>query len=147
MSIKRRDFLLLMGGSAGAVALGSLSGCDRKVTMEPNTPQNKALSVFQPVKGPLPLENAGFTPEQQKEAYRNYEVVDDLVLPNGFEYQVIAAWGDKVGDSRFGYNNDYLSFVPVGENEGYLSVNFEYISAIPWMQTYAKVIGKSLPFR
>ena len=145
MSIKRRDFLLLMGGSAGAVAFGSLSGCDRKVTMEPNTPQNKALSVFQPVKGPLPLENAGFTPEQQKEAYRNYEVVDDLVLPNGFEYQVIAAWGDKVGDSRFGYNNDYLSFVPVGENEGYLSVNFEYISAIPWMQTYAKVIGKSLP--
>ncbi|MGB3756582.1 MAG: alkaline phosphatase PhoX [Rivularia sp. (in: cyanobacteria)] len=145
MSIKRRDFLLLMGGSAGAVALSSLSGCDRKVTMQPNTPQNKALSVFQPVKGPLPLQNAGFTPEQQKEAYRNYEVVDDLVLPNGFEYQVIAAWGDKVGDSRFGYNNDYLSFVPMGENEGYLSVNFEYISAIPWMQTYAEVIGKSLP--
>ncbi len=145
MSIKRRDFFLLMGGSAGAVALGSLSGCDKKVTMQPNTPQNKALSVFQPVKGPLPLQNAGFTPEQQKEAYRNYEVVDDLVLPNGFEYQVIAAWGDKVGDSRFGYNNDYLSFVPAGENEGYLSVNFEYISAIPWIQTYGKVIGKSLP--
>ena len=74
MSIKRRDFLLLMGGSAGAVALGSLSGCDRKVTMEPSTPQNKALSVFEPVKGPLPLQNAGFTPEQQKEAYRNYEI-------------------------------------------------------------------------
>ncbi len=146
MSIKRRDFLLLMGGSAGAVALSSLSGCDKNVTTKPNTPQNKALSVFKPVKGPLPLENAGFTPEQQQEAYRNYEVVDDLVLPNGFEYQVIAAWGDKVGDSRFGYNNDYLSFVPTGENEGYLSVNFEYISAIPWMQTYAEVIGKSLPF-
>ena len=145
MSIKRRDFLLLMGGSAGAVALGSLSGCNEKVTMQPSTPQNKALSVFEPVKGPLPLQNAGFTPEQQKEAYRNYEVVDDLVLPNGFEYQVIAAWGDKVGDSRFGFNNDYLSFVPTGENEGYLSVNFEYISAIPWIQTYDKVIGKSLP--
>jgi secreted PhoX family phosphatase len=145
MSIKRRDFLLLMGSSAGAVAFGSLSGCDRKVANQPNTPQNKALSVFQPVKGPIPLQNAAFTPEQQKEAFRNYEVVDDLVLPNGFEYQVIAAWGDKVGDSRFGYNNDYLSFVPTGENEGYLSVNFEYISAIPWIQTYAEVIGKSLP--
>ncbi|BAY85422.1 hypothetical protein NIES267_49220 [Calothrix parasitica NIES-267] len=146
MSIKRRDFLLLMGGSAGAVALGSLSGCDRKITSGPSTPQNKALSVFQPVKGPIPLQNAELSLEQQQEVYRNYEVVDDLVLPKGFEYQVIAAWGDKVGDSRFGYNNDYLSFVPTGENEGYLSVNFEYISAIPWIQTYDKVIGKSLPF-
>ncbi|MGD1910240.1 MAG: PhoX family phosphatase [Rivularia sp. (in: cyanobacteria)] len=146
MSIKRRDFLLLMGGSAGAVALNSLSGCERKPLVQPNTPQKGALSVFQPVKGPIPLQTAGFTPEQQQEAYRNYEVVDDLVLPDGFNYQVIAAWGDKVGDSRFGYNNDYLSFVPTGENEGYLSVNFEYISAIPWMQTYLRVIGKSLPF-
>ncbi|MEO1429799.1 MAG: alkaline phosphatase PhoX [Cyanobacteria bacterium J06633_8] len=144
MSIKRRDFLLLMGGTASAVAFGSLSGCDRKVTMQPNS-QSKALSVFQPVKGPIPLQNTAFAPEQQKEAYRNYEVVDDLVLPDGFEYQLIAAWGDKVGDSRFGYNNDYLSFVPTVENEGYLTVNFEYISAIPWMQTYPKVIGKSLP--
>ncbi|MEA5593644.1 PhoX family protein [Rivularia sp. UHCC 0363] len=146
MSIKRRDFLLLMGASAGAVALNSLSGCDRKVTVQPNGSQAKALSVFKPVKGPIPLQTAGFNPEQQQEAYRNFEVVDDLVLPDGFEYQVIAAWGDKVGDSRFGYNNDYLSFVPTGENEGYLSVNFEYISATPWMQTYAQVIGKPLPF-
>ncbi len=146
MSIKRRDFLLLMGGSVGAVTLGSLSGCDRKLTVQPSTPPEKALSVFQPVQGPIPLDTAGFTPEQQQEAYRNYEVIDDLVLPNGFAYQIVAAWGDKVGDSRFGYNNDYLSFVPTGENEGYLSVNFEYISAIPWMQTYEKVIGKSLPF-
>ena len=146
MSIKRRNFLLLMGGSAGAVAFNTLSGCDRKLTVEPNTQSLKALSVFEPVKSPIPLQTAGFNPEQQQEAYRNYEVVDDLVLPKGFEYQVIAAWGDKVGDSRFGYNNDYLSFVPIGENEGYLSVNFEYISAIPWIQTYAKVIGKSLPF-
>ncbi len=145
MSIKRRDFLLLIGGSAGALALNSLSGCDRKPTIDPNTPSTRALSVFKPVKGPIPLETGGFTSEQQQEVYRNYEVVDDLVLPDGFEYQVIAAWGDKVGDSRFGYNNDYLSFVATGENEGYLSVNFEYISAIPWMQSYAKVIGKSLP--
>ena len=146
MSIKRREFLLLMGGSTGAVALNALSGCEIKPSVQSNTSQAKALSVFDPVKGPIPLETAGFSPERQQEAYRNYEVVDDLVLPDGFEYQVIAAWGDKVGDSRFGYNNDYLSFVPTGENEGYLSVNFEYISAIPWIQTYDKVIGKSLPF-
>lgn len=94
----------------------------------------------------MPLETSGITPAQQIEQYRTYEVVDDLVLPEGFTYEVIAAWGDKVGDSRFGYNNDYLSFVKTGENQGYLTVNFEYISALPWIETYQQVIGKSLPF-
>ncbi|MBF1988879.1 PhoX family protein [Fischerella thermalis] len=139
MSITRRDFLLLMGGSAGAVALNSLGGCNVKL------PSQKSEFTFQPIKGPIPLLTDGFKPEQQKEQYRSYEVVDDLVLPEGYQYQIIAAWGDKVGDSRFGYNNDYLSFISIGENEGLLSVNFEYISAIPWMQTYEQVIGKPLP--
>jgi secreted PhoX family phosphatase len=58
---------------------------------------------------------------------------------------VIATWGDRVGDSRFGYNNDYLSLVETAKNEGYLTVNFEYISSIPWEQAYTKVTGKSLP--
>lgn len=40
-----------------------------------------------------------------------FEIVDDLVIPEGFSYRVIGAWGDQIGDSRFGYNNDYLSFV------------------------------------
>jgi uncharacterized protein len=144
MSIKRREFLLLLGGSAGAVSLGSLGGCEKNTLQQVATTVSSFL--FQPIKGAIPLETSGFKPEQQKEIYSTYEVVDDLVLPQGFQYQVIAAWGDKVGDSRFGYNNDYLSFVPTSENEGYLSVNFEYISAIPWMQTYQEVIGKSLPF-
>ncbi len=66
-------------------------------------------------------------------------IQDDLVLPEGFTYDVIAAWGDRVGDSRFGYNNDYLSFVPTGPDQGYLTVNFEYISAETWEQTYPAV--------
>ncbi|MBE9050891.1 DUF839 domain-containing protein [Nostocales cyanobacterium LEGE 11386] len=148
MSIARRDFLLLIGGSTSALALGSLTSCEQNTT----TQQVSTSSIgeikfsFQPIKGPIPLETAGFLPEQQQAEYSTYEVVDDLVLPAGFQYQVIAAWGDQVGDARFGYNNDYLSFVPTAENNGYLSVNFEYISAIPWMQTYEQVIGKSLPF-
>ncbi|WP_315789453.1 PhoX family protein [Fischerella sp. JS2] len=140
MSIIRRDFLLLMGGSAGAVALNYLWGC------KPKLPLQKLEFTFQPIKGPIPLLTDGFKTEQQKEQYSTYEVVDDLVLPEGYQYQIIAAWGDKVGDSRFGYNNDYLSLISTGENKGFLSVNFEYISAIPWMQTYEQVIGKPLPF-
>ncbi|NJM68747.1 MAG: DUF839 domain-containing protein [Scytonema sp. RU_4_4] len=146
MSITRRDFLLLLGSSASAVALHSLAGCEKKIAVQSTNPEVKAAFAFQPIKGPIPLETVRLQPEQQKEQYNTYEVLDDLVLPQGYQYQVIAAWGDKVGDSRFGYNNDYLSFVPTSENEGYLSINFEYISAIPWMQTYEQVIGKSLPF-
>ncbi|HIK27249.1 MAG: DUF839 domain-containing protein [Oscillatoriaceae bacterium SKW80] len=145
MSIKRRDFLLLLGGAASAIALNSLQSC---VPNQPKTtvaPELKKF-IFPPIKGPMPLATDGIPPAQQQEAYKTYEVVDDLVLPEGFTYQVIAAWGDKVGDSRFGYNNDYLSFVESGKDEGYLTVNFEYISEIPWIQTYQQVIGKSLPF-
>lgn len=148
MNIKRREFLLLLGGSAGTLALGSLYGCDRKVSVPPlsKTPVVKASLPFNPIKGSIPLVTDGLKPRQQEEHYKTFDVIDDLVLPEGYQYQVIATWGDKLGDSRFGYNNDYLSFVPTGENEGYLSVNFEYISALPWMQTYEQVIGKSLPF-
>jgi secreted PhoX family phosphatase len=79
------------------------------------------------------------------EAYRQYEVVDDLVLPEGFTYDVIATWGDKVGDSRFGYNNDYLAFLALDKDQALLTINFEYISAVPWQQTLENVLGKILP--
>ena len=93
----------------------------------------------------MPYDAINIDPEQQPLAYSQYVLQDDIVLPEGFTYDVIAAWGDPVGDSRFGYNNDYLSFVPTGADEGYLTVNFEYISADTWNQTYPAVIGKSLP--
>ncbi len=135
-----------MGGSTTALVLGSLGACDPKSTNQSTAPLLKSPFAFKPILSPIPLETSGVPPEKQQEKYSNYEVVDDLILPEGFQYQVIAAWGEKVGNSRFGYNNDYLSFIPISENEGYLAVNFEYISAATWMQTYEQVIGKSLPF-
>ena len=142
----RRHFLLWMAGSTSAVALSSLTGCNnQKIQTSVKQVQGVGFS-FNPINGPIPLDYSGLQSSQQKEQYATYEVVDDLILPEGYGYQVIAAWGDKVGDSRFGYNNDYLSFIPTGNDEGYLSVNFEYISAVPWIQTYEQVIGKSLPF-
>lgn len=163
MAIKRRDFILFLGAGASAVACGSFQSSEKKLSM-PFTDSVTAASLpngisFQPVKGPMPLETSNVvadsgqlmsisrvSPEQQVKAYNTYEVADELLLPEGFTYDIVAAWGDKVGDSRFGYNNDYLSFVETGKNEGFLTVNFEYISAVPWTETYQKVIGKSLPF-
>ncbi len=146
MTLKRRDLLLFLGASAATVACGPLFETGRK-SSKPFTanPATTRQPNFQPVSGPMPLETDSMTSIQQISHYTSYTVVDDLVLPEGFTYDVIAAWGDPVGDSRFGYNNDYLSFIETAPNEGYLTVNFEYISAVPWLQSYQQVIGP-LPF-
>ena len=156
MTIKRRDFLTFIGGIGGAMLLdvGARDRLDSKFSMpfmesEENSESLAATSSllnFKPIKGPMPLVTDAIAPSKQSRFYRTFEVADDLVLPEGFVYDVIAAWGDPVGDSRFGYNNDYLSLIETSTNEGYLTVNFEYISSIPWEQSYAKVIGKNLPF-
>ncbi len=151
MTLKRRDFLLFLGGTAGAIALGSLPSNKKPFSMPFSQPLSAADPIgsglsFKPVQGPIPLPTHSLELTKQVQDYSQYEIKDDLVLPEGFTYDVVAAWGDPVGDSRFGYNNDYLSFIETGSNEGLLTVNHEYISAKPWMQTYEQVIGKSLPF-
>jgi secreted PhoX family phosphatase len=150
MSLKRRNFLKFLAGGTGAVALGSLPACEtlRHQSTPKPTPQTASQPVlpFSPINGPMPLTYRGLSSQEQIQAYQTYAAIDDVVLPDGFTYQTIAAWGDPVGNSRFGYNNDYLSFVETDANAGYLTVNFEYISAKAWMEAYPQVIGKSLPF-
>ncbi len=153
MNVNRRHFLLFFGAAAGSLATGSWSG--KKTMLNSSSAMAETVTKFettttslnfQPVKVPLPLNTDIFPVAQQLATYKSYEVKDDLVLPEGFTYDLIAAWGDRVGDSRFGYNNDYLSLIETAPNEGYLTVNFEYISGKAWMQTYPMVIGKQLPF-
>ncbi|MEW6493605.1 MAG: alkaline phosphatase PhoX [Cyanobacteriota bacterium] len=152
MALKRRNFLLFLGASAGNVALGSLLTAGKTFSMPFTKPDSTERLVgnglsFEPIQGPLPLPTDKVELTQQlSENYNYYEIKDDLVLPENFTYDVVVTWGDPVGDSRFGYNNDYLSFVKTGEREGFLTVNHEYISAKPWIQTYKQVIGKPLPF-
>ena len=95
MSIKRRDFLLLMGGSTGALVLGSLGACDPKSINQSTAPLVNSPFAFKSILGPIPLETSGVSPQDQQEKYSSYEVVDDLLLPEGFQYQVVATWGDK----------------------------------------------------
>ena len=151
MSLSRRDFLLFMGSAIATTACQSnlpKSGTPTgsTTTFNPNTFNPKLVGVgFQPIQGPLPIETSGFPLIEQVAKLARYEVQDDLVLPEGYGYQVIGSWGDKLGNSRFGYNNDYLSFLETAPNEGFLTINFEYISAVPWIQNYQKVIGQVLP--
>ena len=156
MSLKRRHFLAFIGAATGTSVLGSL-GCQPTEpsassavppTGKPSvsgTASGSPSASFRALRSPLPYEAAQVSVERQPLEYAQYAIQDDIVLPEGFTYDVIASWGDAVGDSRFGYNNDYLSFVPTGPDEGYLTVNFEYISSGTWEQTYPKVLGKALP--
>ncbi|EKQ69814.1 putative phosphatase [Leptolyngbyaceae cyanobacterium JSC-12] len=164
MTLNRRHFLLFLGATIGTAACSPLQPFSRS----PGSISKTTLKLgFQPIKSPIPLAMSPVATEQlvadgniyrtvsfntlatdqQVNDYSYYEIVDDLVLPEGFTYDIIAAWGDKVGNSRFGYNNDYLALLETGENEGLLTVNFEYISAVPWQQTFERVISMKLPFR
>ncbi|MEM7593224.1 MAG: alkaline phosphatase PhoX, partial [Cyanobacteria bacterium P01_A01_bin.83] len=148
MNVNRRNFLIFLGATAGSLASDAWSNkINSKVLAETAAPSLTETEGFgfDPVKLALPDSASQLSVEQQIASYGAYEVQDDLILPTGFTYDLIAAWGDRVGDSRFGYNNDYLSLVETAPDEGYLTVNFEYISAGVWMQTYPKVIGKQLP--
>ncbi|MGA7937475.1 MAG: alkaline phosphatase PhoX [Kovacikia sp.] len=140
MTLSRRQFLLLLSAAFGTTACGLFQ---QRASQSPGTTALKL--AFQPIKAPLPLPTSGGLLTQQIADFSNYEVVDDLVLPEGFTYHVIASWGDRVGNSRFGYNNDYLAYLETGKDEGLLAINFEYISALPWLQSYEQVIGKTLP--
>ena len=130
MSLKRRDFLMFMGA---AVATRTVQGCTPNAsTPFPGAAVKPPAVGFQPLQAPFPLATSGKPIAQQIAQLATYEIQDNLVLPEGYEYQVLASWGDRVGKDRFGYNNDYLALVETGPSEGVLSVNFEYISAVPW---------------
>ncbi|HEY9648977.1 MAG TPA: alkaline phosphatase PhoX [Chroococcidiopsis sp.] len=149
--MKRRNFLMFMGVGAGSIALQPLVQNGQKFSASLEGASALAADApsglgFNPIKGPMPLEIYNISSGEQKMAFSSYAIQDDVVLPEGFTYDVVASWGEPVGNSRFGYNNDYLSLVETAPNEGYLVVNHEYISSKPWIQTYQEVVGKSLPF-
>ncbi|ELR97147.1 PhoX family phosphatase [Gloeocapsa sp. PCC 73106] len=146
MTLHRRQFLLFFGAAVGTALLKAPSAA-RETTLPFTLATSPENISFSPVKVPIPLTITGIVPAEQINAYQNYTVVDDLVLPEGFTYQVIASWGDPLGDSRFGYNNDYLAYIATGSDAGLLAINFEYISGQTWMDTYPMVIGKELPFQ
>ncbi len=141
MPLPRRDFLAFLGAATGAAAFSPLVPLLQSVNAAAPNPG----LPFNPIPGPLPVATDRLTAADQVSRLSRFAVSDDIILPDGVTYDLLAAWGDRVGDSRFGYNNDYLSFIETKPGEGFLTINFEYISAIPWQQTYATVLKKDLP--
>jgi len=114
----RRSFLHFLGRSAlvGGTALSSismLSSCKtNKVVTSSNLATNTAPTNF--TLSPLSPSSA-----------------DDLVLADGLSYDTLISWNDFISDANvFGFNNDYIAFVPLNDNDptdGLLWVNHEYM--------------------
>ena len=118
--LNRRKFLTYVGTGVGALTVAS-TGLGAMVPKAEAKGVEAASHLF------------GF---QKKISGLNFKpidptVKDDLVLPRGYKYDVVAAYGDvinKKGDT-FGFNNDFTLYFPIDKDKrGLLWVNHEYSS-------------------
>lgn len=104
----RREFLKFMGASGASLSTLSLLSCTK------NTTPSRTSLPFAPLK-----------PNRE----------DQLNLAQGFSYDLMIQWGEKINDrgELFGFNNDYLATVPMplkNKNEAILWANHEYFNSL-----------------
>lgn len=109
----RRKFIEFIGkGTIGAAVVPSiLISCDSDKESKSSNATSEQKKIF-PFEAILPQE------------------IDDLVLADGLTYSVLIKWGDSIkGDDYFGFNNDFIQFLPLKdtEDEALLWVNHEYV--------------------
>ena len=57
--------------------------------------------------------------------------LDDVILAEGLNYEILISWKDKINKKEFfGFNNDYIAFLPGDNNNEDLWVNHEYIDPL-----------------
>ena len=131
----RRRFLTFLGaGSAALTAAGTgvLTGCAEGQGGN-GAGAASAAAQERAAEGDSPT---FFRPIEASDA-------DDLILPEGFRYDIVRKWGDEVAPGTpYGYNNDYVAYLPIdvlegGDNseEGLLYVGHEYPDA-KWVSDY-----------
>lgn len=153
-NLSRRQLLIFFGSSAAATALAPtvseklLGGTSSAaIAQETRTPTAAPGLGFTPLRLANPLEIYTELPSYQPTGIgqgsilpagnaelSSYQYFDDVIVPPEYERYVIVRWGDNVfpnPEEYFGYNCDFLGFVPVSRNsttDGYLFVNHEYVS-------------------
>lgn len=142
-ALGRRRLLQLLGlGGAATTAAAAIE----PVLARANRPSRQTPALgFKPLRPPLPLPGDGLSAAEQRQHYRQLSIDDRLLVPEGYRVDVLAVWGDQLADGRFGFNNDYLSLLPIGAERALLSVNFEYISPRIWAEGYREAVGEQLP--
>ncbi|MEM7584400.1 MAG: alkaline phosphatase PhoX [Acidobacteriota bacterium] len=161
LGLSRRGFLRYVGTGAAAVLgagqLGTLTGCaagpDGTATVAGGWVGQDGTPTWKPPGYPLPLPGDPQPVAEDRNRLASYTVSDGLVLPEGFDYRVMARWGDQFGPAAdpqkritYGYNNDFTALVEIPNSEDYwLFVNHEYVSYRPW-QAAALEDGVDLPY-
>lgn len=117
----RRSFLQFLGRASLSITAGGLllssSACSStdssNNTTKPSTPTKPR---------PFPLKAIAHSSS------------DNLDLAEGLQYEVLLQWDDLISENdRFGFNNDYIAFVPFDNNnptDGMLWVNHEYLQEL-----------------
>src|SRR3954451_15706173 len=121
--LNRRKFLTYVGTGAAALGVASagLGTFAPQVEAKGRDAANNLFGFNKKVSG------LNFKPIAPSDA-------DDIILPKGYKYEVVAAYGDvinKDGDT-FGFNCDFTQYFPIdgSSNHGLLWVNHEYSSDI-----------------
>jgi len=122
----RRRFLTYLGVGSAALTVGSTGVLPGRVEAQQQQGANKAGTQ----NGKAASGGAApFKPIEPSDT-------DELVLPEGFKYEIIRSSGDPLtSDRAYGDHNDYVAYFPIdtlegGENsgDGILWVNHEYIN-------------------
>lgn len=142
----RRELLAWLGASAGWMALAA--GCSTRArTLASAFVESSGLPSWSPVPLPLPIASDGGAAATDAARLARFEIRDELVLPAGFGYEVLARWGERFGPTdhslEFGFNCDFVGFVPIAgsTDEAWLVVNHEALSLRPWLQALSEVRG------
>ena len=130
--ISRRHFLTFLGTGSAALAAGSggvLVGCaegEEQGSGAQPSQNGEAVQVGgngRPSFGPV-----------------RPSADDDVVLPQGFKYDVVRSSGDSLGgDMVYGDHNDYVAYFPIDtldggddSEDGILWINHEYVNPMFW---------------
>ena len=136
--MRRRSLLQLLGVGTG-VGVARLSSGSLAAGTADRAPAHLPASAL-----PLPLVDDPRSAAEQQRQLARFAVQDRLLVPEGYRAELVAVWGDPLAAGRFGFNNDYLALLELGDR-ALLSVNFEYISPLPWASGFAEATGQSLP--
>ncbi len=135
-SLTRRRFLTFLGAGSAALAAGSAGTS----TGTPTNGVEGGVAVGKIPEAQAAQSSGGaglsFTPIEPSGE-------DELVLPEGFKYDIVRQWGDPVTESEdYGYNNDFVAYFPIdalegGQNstDGILYVGHEYPDP-KWVSEY-----------
>lgn len=143
LGMTRRRFLTFLGVGSGALAAGSTGVLGANAQEETTESTNGEAAETAGSSGGGETPQPFFTPIEPTDE-------DDIILPEGFKYDVIRSSGDPLGGDRtYGDHNDYVAYFAIdalegGDNsgDGLLWVNHEYINPL-FISDYTDLDGET----